>query len=563
MGSNTTAAHPIIANRIRKSVKNGVKLIVIDPREIDMVQMAHSHLKLNVGTDIALMNAMLHVIIHEQLYDDTFINRNTTGLKQLKKHVEAYSPQVASTITGLTVQQIESTARLYAQAKNAMIAYTLGITEHKHGVNNVLDIANLALVTGHIGREGNGIMPLRGQNNVQGAGDMGCLPNQLPGAVPLADTKALSRFEQTWGVTLNPTIGLNQTSMIQAMHENKIRALYIVGENPIKAEANSEHTKAALNKLDLLIVQDIFMTETAQIADVVLPARAWAEVEGTYTNTERRIQRVRQAVAAEPNVKNDWDIFCELSTLLGYPMQYSSAEHIWDEIRNVAPHMYGGMPYTRLDEEGGLHYPCPSEEHPGTFILHTRFHEVDNSIEIDEFDESNNSNVSNASKRLYDSDLSFDSITRNNEDDCRTHEKAPFTCVDYEAPAEPTDDEFPFTLTTGRRYETYNTNTQTQYYDPKVKLKQHYETLDIHPYDALSLGIGDNEWVTVRSRRGEVSVRVKITHQMSPGLVFMSFHWSDAMTNRLTVDALDSKSGTAEFKSCAVSITPKYVSKRA
>ncbi len=514
MGSNTTEAHPIISNRMKKAVKNGLKIIVVDPRKIDMVKVAHRHLQINVGTDIALMNAMIHVILKEKLYDESFVRRVTLDIEKLEKQVERYTPEFAAEITGLTPEEIIATARDYATATNAMIAYTLGITEHHCGVNNVFDIANLALLTGHIGKRGNGIMPLRGQNNVQGAGDMGCLPNQLPGAVPVTNDEYRRRFEAAWNVTIPKEVGDTQTRTFERMERGDVKALYVIGENPLMADVHMSHTHQLLSNLDLLVVQDIFLTETAQMADVVLPARSWGEVEGTYTNTDRRIQRVRKAVDPHPNVKEDWQILCELSSLLGYEMSYESSEQIWDELRTLAHEKYGGMSYARLDREYSLHYPCPSEDHPGTFILHTELH-----------DES-------------------DSNAR----------KAPFIPVDYTAPIELPDENYPFTLTTGRRYESYNTHTQTRYYPENVKLKQQEETVDIHPDDAKSLGIQDGDLVEVSSRRGSLKVKAKITDQVMPGLVFMSFHWSDVPTNVLTINEYDPISGTAEFKACAVNI---------
>ncbi|GAX89067.1 formate dehydrogenase [Effusibacillus lacus] len=515
MGSNTTEAHPIIANRIKNAVKKGLQMIVIDPREIEMAKFASSYLQIKVGSDIALMNGMLHVIIKEGLFDPSFVRRTSTGFEDLKKKVEPYTPEYAASITGLTPEQIISTARTYARAQNAMIAYTLGITEHHCGVNNVFDIANLALLTGHIGRRGNGILPLRGQNNVQGAGDMGCLPNQLPGAFSLANDEYRSRFEKAWNVRLNPMAGATQTRIFEKMESGEIKALYIIGENPLLADVHMNHTHKLLKNLDLLVVQDIFLTETARMADVVLPARSWGEVEGTYTNTERRVQRVRKAVEPGPSTRDDWDILCDLSTRLGYPMQYRSSEEIWEEVRQLAPEMYGGMSYSRLDREGGLCYPCPSLDHPGTTCLHERFHKP-----------------------------------------ALEGPAAPFIPVDYTPPAEVPDEEYPFMLTTGRRYELYNTHTQTRYYADGVKLKQTEETLDIHPTDAASLGIGDGDRVEVSSRRGKVSVTAKLTDRMQPGLVFMSFHWADVPTNVLTINEYDPISGTAEFKACAVKIAP-------
>lgn len=514
MGSNTTEAHPIISNRMKKAAKNGLKIIVIDPRKIDMVKVSDRHLQINVGSDIALMNAMIHVILKEKLYDEEYIKRVTLELDKLQKQVELYTPEYAATITGLSPEEIVETARIYATSQNAMIAYTLGITEHHCGVNNVFDIANLALLTGHIGKNGNGIMPLRGQNNVQGAGDMGCLPNQLPGPFPITNNEYRSRFGKAWNVSIDSQSGDTQTRTFERMENGDVKALYVIGENPLMADVHMSHTEKLLKKLDLLVVQDIFLTETAQLADVVLPARSWGEVDGTYTNTDRRIQRVRTAVESHPNVKEDWQILCELSSLMGYEMSYESSQQIWDELRILAHEKYGGMSYARLDQEYSLHYPCPTEDHPGTFVLHEHLH--DENIQEDQ--------------------------------------KAPFVPVGYTAPIEIPDEHYPFTLTTGRRYESYNTHTQTRYYPENVKIKQTEETVDIHPEDAAKLGIADGEVVEVSSRRGSLKVKVKITEQVVPGLVFMSFHWSDVPTNILTINEFDPISGTAEFKACAVNI---------
>ncbi len=515
MGSNTSEAHPIIANRIKKAVKSGLKMIVIDPRKIDMVKQSHRHLQLNVGSDIALINALMNVIINEGLYDTGFILRHTDEFEALKERVKLYTPEFASEITGVPAEDIRETAREYAGSNGSMIAYTLGITEHHCGVNNVFDIANLALLTGNIGKEGTGIMPLRGQNNVQGAGDMGCLPNQLTGAISLANEEYRARYESEWGMAINPIAGDTQTRTFDRIENGSLKALYVIGENPLLADVHMNHTRKLLENLELLIVQDIFLTETAQMADVVLPARSWGEVDGTFTNTDRRIQRVRTAVEAHPNTKEDWQILCELSTLMGYPMSYESSEEIWNEVRKLAWEMYGGISYQRLDENYSLHYPCPDESHPGTFVMHERFHTEAENIR-----------------------------------------KSPFVPVDYTEPLELPDEEYPFTLTTGRRYESYNTHTQTRHYAPGVKIKQTEETVDIHPSDAEKLGIENGDLVHVSSRRGELTVKCKVTEQVVPGLVFMSFHWHETPTNVLTLNEYDPISGTAEFKACALAIRP-------
>lgn len=490
-----------------------MKLIVIDPRKIDMVKSADKHLQLHVGTDIALINAMIRVIITENLVDKGFIQKHTEDFEVLAAKVERYTPEFAAEITGLNAEDIIEVARLYANSSKSMIAYTLGITEHHCGVNNVFDIANLALLTGQIGKKGAGIMPLRGQNNVQGAGDMGCLPNQLTGAVSLLDDEYRSRYEASWGIEINKKVGDTQTRTFDKIESGEVKALYVIGENPLVADVHMNHTRMLLEKLDLLIVQDIFMTETAQLADVVLPAKSWGEVDGTYTNTDRRVQRVRTAVSAHPDVKEDWEILCELSSRMGYPMNYSSSKEIWDEVRVLAWEMFGGISYGRLENEYGIHYPCPNESHPGTKILHERFHSIE-----------------------------------------QNEKRSTFVPVEFTPPLEQPDEEYPFTLTTGRRYESYNTHSQTRHYAAGVKLKQTEETLDIHPDDANALGISDGQIVRVTSRRGTLTVKAKVTAQVVPGLVFMSFHWSEVPTNVLTLNEFDPISGTAEFKACAVKV---------
>jgi formate dehydrogenase alpha subunit len=514
MGSNTTEAHPIIANRIKKCAKSGLKVIVVDPRNIDMTKIAHRHLQINVGTDIALINALIRVILKERLYNPDFIEKFTIDFEMLEKNVEPYTPEYAAEITGLTPEDIVATAREYACSNGSMIAYTLGITEHHCGVNNVFDIANLALLTGNIGKEGTGIMPLRGQNNVQGAGDMGCLPNQLAGAMSLANDEYRERYEKEWKVKLNPQAGDTQTRTFDRLEAGELKALYVIGENPLLADVHMNHTKKIFEKLDLLIVQDIFLTDTAELADVVLPARSWGEVEGTYTNTDRRIQRVRKAVEADPNTKEDWVILCEIADIMGYSMHYNNSQEIWDEVRRIAWEMYGGISYDRLEHMYSLHYPCPDVNHPGTFVMHERYHKQE-----------------------------------------EQKKKSPFVPVEYTPPLELPDEEYPFTLTTGRRYESYNTHSQTRHYAAGVKIKQTEETVDIHPDDATVLGIADGEVVQVRSRRGELLVKAKITEQVVPGLVFMSFHWSETPTNMLTLNEYDPISGTAEYKACAVAIS--------
>lgn len=510
MGSNTTDAHPIIANRMIRAAKKGLKIYVIDPRKIGMVKAAEKHIPLKVGSDIALMNGMIRIIIEEGWYNKEFVEKSTLNFEKLKEQVQDYTPELVKEITGIDHEDVYEMAKAYATADKAMIAYTLGITEHHCGVNNVFDIANLAILTGHIGREGTGVMPLRGQNNVQGAGDMGCLPNMLPGFLPVDVPENRAIFEKAWNVKLNPYVGKTMTSMLEKMAEGKMKGLYIIGENPVMSDVHQTFTIKALKNVDFLVVQDIFLTETAKLADVVLPARGWAEVEGTYTNTDRRVQRVRKAIEPTGDQWDDWKILIELSKKMGYEMDYNNAEEIWNEVRELCSHLYGGISYERLDRENGLQYPCPTEDHPGTKVLHAEFYEG--------------------------------------------NKTAPFVPVEYTPPVEPPCEEYPFTLTTGRRYEPYNTNTQTRYYPDKVKRKATEETVDMHPEDAKELGVDSGDWVYVRSRRGEVKVKVKVTDEVQPKLVFMSFHWPEVPTNVLTIDEYDPISGTAEYKACAVQI---------
>ncbi len=479
-----------------------------------MVKSAEKHLQLKVGSDIALLNAMMHVIIEEKLYDKDYIERVSEGFDELKVKVASYTPEYAAEITRVPAEDIREVARAYAQAGQGMIAYTLGITEHHFGVNNVLDIANIALLTGNIGKEGTGILPLRGQNNVQGAGDMGCLPNQLVGGLKVSNDVHRKIFEDAWGVSLPKQNGHTQTAMLEKMSEGNMKALYIIGENPIMADVNMHHTKAAIQNVDLLIVQDLFLHETAKMADVVLPARSWAEVDGTYINADRRVQRTRLGIEAHPNTKEDWQILCELAQLMGFDMNYNSSEEIWNEVRSLVPDMFGGMTYERFDNEGGLHYPCPSVDHPGTFVLHERFHQGITLVD-----------------------------------------KSRFMPVDFVLPAEPTCPDYPFTLTTGRRLEQYNTHSQTRYYPANIKLKQTEETVDMHAEDVAELNIEDGEYVLVQSRRGKVSVKAKVCKRMQKGDVFMSFHWAEVPTNALTLNEFDPISGTAEYKACAVKIS--------
>ncbi len=510
-GSNTQECHPIIFNHIRRGIKNGAKMIVIDPRKIDQTKLAEKWLPVRVGTDIALANAMGYVIIEEGLYNEEFVRRATADFEAYKKHVQAYPPIVAEKITGVPAEDIREVARMYAKADKAIINWTLGITEHHNGTENVFAIINLALLTGHIGKYGSALNPLRGQNNVQGGGDMGALPNRLAGGWSYNDPEGRKLYEQVWGTPVPEKIGKHQTAMLDAMETKEIKALYVIGENPVQSDADSHHIQKLFEGLEFLVVQDILLTKTAQLADVVLPAAGWAENDGTVINSERRIQRMRPAIKPPGSARQDHLIVQDMANRMGAGWNYTLAEEIWEEIRLVAPN-FAGVTYSRLDNEGGLQWPCPQESHPGTEFLH---------------------------ERLWAEEVGM---------------KATFHPTNYRPPVEMPDEQYPFQLTTGRRLSFYNTGVQTQNYQ---KMKDAEEFLEICQEDAAKLGLSDGDTVRVESRRGMVTTKVKISKKVSSGLVFMTFHFPDqANTNQLTISATDPLAGTAEFKACAVRIEP-------
>jgi len=458
---------------------------------------------------------MARVIIHEDLHDKTFIARATTGFEDYKKTVEPYTLEYAERVTGLPADVIRDSAIAYAKADRAMICWTLGITEHHNAVDNVVALINLALLTGHVGRYGCGCNPLRGQNNVQGGGDMGALPNKLPGFQDVEHPEHRAKFEHAWGRDIIPHDGLNLSEMIQAMETKELTALYVIGENPAQSDADASHVTHLLENLEHLVVQEIFLTKTAQLAHVVLPAAAtWAEGEGTVTNSERRVQRVRKAVDPPDGARDEIWIMAELAKRLGYDWGHPTAEDAWNELRSLSPQLYG-MSYERLEQLGGIQWPCPSLDHPGTKFLHARLWE---------------------------------------EDPAKRGRLAPFSCVEHSGPTEQTDDEFPFLLTTGRRLESYNTGVQSGGYESPL---HRGETIDMSPEDARRLGVDADDIVRVTSRRGTVTAPVHIDGGLQPGTVFMTLHFpDDVATNLLTINATDPRSGTAEFKACAVRVAP-------
>jgi formate dehydrogenase major subunit len=496
---------------VLKALHRGARLYVIDPRRTSSAAWANGWLGLDVGTDIALANGVAKVILDQGLENRTFIDRATKGFDEYRATVGRYDLSRVARITGVDGALIERMALDYARADRAMICWTLGITEHHNAVDNVLSLIDLALLTGHVGRYGSGLNPLRGQNNVQGGGDMGALPNKLPGFQDVEDDQARAKFERAWGVTIPPKDGWHLSDMLDAMGHGKLTALYVIGENPAQSEADSKQTLERLEKLETLVVQDIFLTRTAELADVVLPASAsFCEAEGTVTNSERRVQRVRRAVAPPGEARDDIRILCDLARKLGHDIGQPSAEAVWDELRSLSP-MHHGMTYARLEAHRGLHWPCYDESHPGEQFLHARL---------------------------------WEEPVRG--------PRAPFHAAEDEGPVDRLDESFPLRLTTGRRLDSYNTGVQSGGYTSPLRRS---EALELSPEDATRYSLTDGDVVRVSSRRGSVVTPVRIDHGLRPGLVFRTPHFTDEVdTNALTIDATDPRSGTAEFKASAVRI---------
>jgi predicted molibdopterin-dependent oxidoreductase YjgC len=512
-GSNARETHPIFFHHVLKAIHNGARLFAVDPRKTSSAQWATRHLPLHVGTDIALANAVAREILDAGLENRSFIENATSGFDELARHVEPYTLEYAEQVTGVPAESIRELAHSYARADRAQLCWTLGITEHHNAVDNVRSLINLALLTGHVGRYGSGVNPLRGQNNVQGGGDMGALPDRLPGFQHVENAELREKFERVWGVPIPPKRGWHLSHMFEAMERGDLTALYVIGENPANSEADQHRAIHLLSSLETLVVQDMVMTATAELADVVFPAAAgWCESEGTVTNSERRVQRVRRALPPPKGVRDDIEILCELARRMGKDLGNPTAEELWNEVRALSP-MHGGMSYARLEAENGLQWPCYDETHPGESYLHGRLW-----------------------ARPVIGPL------------------APFACVDHAPPVEELSEEFPFRLTTGRRLDSYNTGVQTGLFSSPMRFG---ETVDLSPEDGRRLGVNPGEIVRVVSRRGSVLAPVRFDDGLRPGLAFMTFHFPDQVaTNELTVDAVDPKSGTSEFKAAAVRIEP-------
>ncbi|PKP57343.1 formate dehydrogenase subunit alpha [Candidatus Atribacteria bacterium HGW-Atribacteria-1] len=493
-GSNTTENHPIIALEIKKAVtKNGAKLIVADPREIELVKYATLWLRQRPGTDVALFNGLMNVIINEGLEDKEFITRRTEGYEEMKKTVLKYTPEITEKITGVPAGDIRKAARIYATAPTVSLIYSMGITQHTTGTDNVLSTANISMLTGNVGKESAGVNPLRGQSNVQGACDLGALPDVYSGYQKVIDPQIREKFSKAWGVDLSDKVGLTVVEILNAAYEGKIKGIFVMAENPAMSDPDLNHAREALKRVEFLVVSDIFMTETAELADVVLPGVTIAEKDGTITNTERRVQRIRKTVEPVGESKLEWKIICELAQKMGYNMKYNSPAEIMEEIASLTP-IYGGMYYNRL-EKAGLQWPCLDINHPGTKYLHK------------------------------------DKFSRG---------KGKFSAVEFKEAAELPDEEYPFLFTTGRVLYQFHTGTVSR---RSKGLNEIYPEalVEINPQDAQELKVEDGKFVEVTSRRGKIKAKAKVTEKSGKGVVFMSFHFREAAANLLTNAAKQKK----------------------
>ena len=506
IGSNTTEAHPLLGSRIIKAKEKGAQLIVADPRKIHLAAYADIFVRQNLGTDVALINGIMNVILKEGWHNDTFIEERTEGFEAFQKVVQGYTPERVEEITGVHTEDIKRIAQAYARSESSAIVYAMGITQHVTGVDNVKSLANLAMLCGHIGRESTGVNPLRGQNNVQGACDMGGLPNVYPGYQVVTNEQNAENFAKAWNTELPTKIGLTLTEMLKAAVAGEVKAMFILGENPMVSDADIQHVEEALRSLDFLVVQDIFMTETAQLANVVLPGVSFAEKDGTFTNTERKVKRVRKAMEPIGDSRQDWEIICDLSTRMGYEMSYADPSQIMEEIAQVTP-SYGGIHYDRIEEDG-LHWPCPNREHPGTPFLHK------------------------------------DRFSRG---------RGLFHTVEHLPPAELPDEEFPYMLTTGRMYVHYHTGTMSRR-SPSLNKEVEEGYVEINPEEAKALKISQGEHIKICSRRGEIEIKADLSERVKRDTIFIPFHFAESAANVLTNPALDPIAKIPEYKVCAVRI---------
>jgi formate dehydrogenase major subunit/formate dehydrogenase alpha subunit len=510
IGSNTTEAHPVLALRIKKAVRKGATLVVADPRRIWLTKIAKRHLQLRPGTDVWLLNAMMHVILEEGLQDDAYIRELTEDFDSVREVVARYTPEEAEAVTGVPAEDIRATAREYAGERHAAIFYTLGITEHACAVDNIWSLSNLVLMTGHLGYESTGLNALRGQNNVQGLNDSGANPTYFPGYQAVDDPEVRRKFSEAWGVEVPETPGYRLDQMMSGLHDGRIKALYLIGENPAQTEPNARHVEEGLGNLDFLVAQDLFLNDTTRpFADVVLPASSFAEKDGTFTNTERRVNRVRAAVPCPGDARVDREIVIDLARALGasWP-EYPDAEAVWNELADLSPNWYG-IRYDRL-EDGGLQWPCPDRDHPGSPYLHA-------------------------------------------PRPARPGGKGKFFPVEYQAPIERPDAEYPFVLTTGRTLYHYNSATMTMR-EGGILDKQEEPFFELSAEDAANLGLAHGDLARLVSRRGDLEARVAVSERVYPGLVWMALHFAQAKVNWLTHDVGDPLIGTPEYKVSAVRV---------
>lgn len=507
IGSNPEEAHPVLGTKIRRAVREGCKLIVVDPRKINLTKSAAIHLQVKPGTNVAFANGMMHIILEDGLADMEFIKARTEGFEELKEILKAYTPEKVAEVCGIEAGDLRKAAHLYAKAKKAPIMYCLGVTEHSTGTEGVMSLSNLAMMVGKIGRSGCGINPIRGQNNVQGACDMGCQPVDFPGYQKVKNEEVRNKFSKHWGVPLNPVPGFTATQIPGAVAEGKIKALYIFGEDPVRSDPDIGHIKKMLRSLDFLVVQELFMTKTAEFADVILPGVSYAEKEGTFTNSERRIQRIRKAVELEGEMKPDTQIFCEVMNRLGYPQPKLSSSEIMDEIAELTP-SYHGISYARLDAGEVLCWPCADDKDTGKAILHTG---------------------------QFSRGLGY------------------FYPSEYKPSAELPDEEYPFIMITGRMLYHYNAGAMTQRTEGLNQIRSS-SYIEIHRTDANSLGIKNGDRIKVASRRGEIETVAVVGNKVNYGQVFMTFHFEDGNVNYLTNSVTDSFANVPEYKVCAVRI---------
>lgn len=512
IGSNTTEAHPVLALRMKKAVRKGATLVVADPRKIWLTKLAKRHLQLRPGSDVWLLNALMHVIVTEGLQDEAYIREHTEGFETVREIVLRYTPEQAEEMTGVPAEAIRATAREYARERHAAIFYTLGITEHASAIDNIWSLSNLVLMTGHLGYESTGLNALRGQNNVQGLNDAGANPAYLPGYQLIDDPEVRDKFTAAWDAELPEEVGYRLDQMMSGLHDDRVKALYLVGENPAQTEPNAHHVEEGLGHLEFLVSQDLFLNETSRLhANVVLPASSFAEKDGTFTNTERRVNRVRKALPCPGNAREDWRIVVDLALALGadWP-EYRSAEDVWNEFADLAPN-WSGIRYDRI-EDVGLQWPCTDREHPGSPYLYAT-----------------GPARANGRGKLYP--------------------------VEYKPPIERPDSEYPLVLSTGRTLYHYNSATMTMR-EAGIVEKQEDPFFEIHPEDAGALRIADGDWARLVSRRGELEARARIGDRVHPGLVWMALHFAQAKVNWLTHDVGDPLIGTPEYKVSAVRVEP-------